>query len=206
MLREFEIKTAENGGCIVLDNYYVTPGQFPKMVGAFSTPADMIAWLAEQFGVKEVPEPVKVTVTVGEWDPGVFDEIAKKESTLTVTEPEWTEHDGQGCPFADLGTRVEVRRRDGEHVKASAREIRRWLWKGKDSETDVVAYRAVPTESAWTDWDGSFMDKPSHNAPCMIRMRNGSERAGKTWDNPRRWNWAPNVGQSDFDVIAYRLV
>lgn len=148
MSQEFAIKRASNGGLIVQGKTNgVTPwGADASTHAAFSTPADMLAWLAEQYGVK-------------------------------------------------LAT--------GGVIKPFAAQIRRM---GEVPSEQTVSVTADDVCTNWVAHNGGFADV-LHGVPCMIRMREGDERVGKTWDNPGRWNWAaPNVALSDFDVIAYRLI
>ncbi|WP_140427041.1 hypothetical protein [Ensifer aridi] len=125
--QKFEVRPTDNGGLVVVGAVGVaTPFEADMQYNAaFTTPADMISWLAEQYGLNSHPTPIV---------------------TVKAIEPEWT------------------------------------------------------------DWSGGAVLPVPVNRPCMIRMRNGSERVGKTRDNPHRWDWSVNPTLSDFDVIAYRLV
>lgn len=49
--RGYEIRSAENGGTVVIGDRHGLHGQIADVLGAFTTPADMIAWLAAQYGV-----------------------------------------------------------------------------------------------------------------------------------------------------------
>lgn len=140
----FDIQPAANGGVIIHGkNLSVAPfGADNSEVAAFTTPADMITWLAKQYGLT-------ASVVV----PGGY----------LVTE---NLCEDEGCP--NHGT---------------------------------------PHECVnWTVWSGFSMLECDKGRPCMIRMRDGTERAGKLWDNPRRWHWAINDAMTSRDIIAYRLV
>ncbi|TDW21099.1 hypothetical protein EV128_12268 [Rhizobium azibense] len=59
----------------------------------------------------------------------------------------------------------------------------------------------------WIEWNGATIFKGRETGvPCMVRMRNGKERVGKTFDQPSRWAWSVNDERLLNDVVAYRLV
>jgi hypothetical protein len=150
-LREFELKPAANGGIVVFGQQQ-TYGAHLDMLGAFSTPADMIAWLAEQYDITCTITVNAVVTTDDSMSGGylVTDELCNDE----------------GCPHHGTA-----------HVCID-----------------------------WIEWSGHSMLEDDKGLPCMIRMRNGRERPGMTFDQPNRWRWSINSDELMNDVIAYRLV
>lgn len=127
----FVLRSATSGGVVV--EKFERKSLEPETIGAFTTPADMITWLAEQYGLQSHPTP-------------------KPETTVSLT------------------------------VDA-------------------------PADPDWTPWNGGALPECiDHDAPCMIRMRNGTERVGKAWDRYERWNWRENAILLENDVVAYRLI
>lgn len=53
MSREYVLKASANGGVVIME-VSRDLGRFPEMIGAFTTPADMIKWLADQYGLTSV--------------------------------------------------------------------------------------------------------------------------------------------------------
>lgn len=55
--RGYEIRAAENGGTVVIGDRHGLHGQIAEVLGAFTTPADMISWLARQYDVSLTTVP-----------------------------------------------------------------------------------------------------------------------------------------------------
>lgn len=64
--RDVEIKNAPNGGVVVIERGAFDLGMAPNLLAAFASPADMITWLAAQYGLKSIPTPVKGSSASGD--------------------------------------------------------------------------------------------------------------------------------------------
>lgn len=53
--RGFEVRPAENGGTVIIGDRHGLHGQIAEVLGAFTTPADMISWLAARYEVPLIP-------------------------------------------------------------------------------------------------------------------------------------------------------
>lgn len=121
----FVLRSATSGGVVV--EKFERKSLEPETIGAFTTPADMIAWLAEQYGLQSHPTP-------------------KPEMTVSITvdapaDPDWTPWNGGDIPVP-VDTKVEVKFRHGGTIRHRAGF---WSW-GHASEphpSDVIAYRLV---------------------------------------------------------------
>lgn len=140
-LRAFAVEPAKNGGLVVSERDFSSPGRMPDVIGAFSSPADMIRWLCEQYRL-----PADAIFAMG--------------GVAIVTE------------------------RVGERAAESI----------------------VPTDDDWINWSGHSMLECDKGLPCMIRMRNGQKRQGKTFDQADRWRWSINDEAVMDDVVAYRVM
>lgn len=100
------------------------PGYMPEILGSFTTPADMVAWLAEQYGLV-------ASVTV----PGGY---------LVTEEPfdGWIEHQGGERPVIS-DQFVKIKFRDGS--ESAITYAKAWDWSHRPSRAarDIVAYRLV---------------------------------------------------------------
>lgn len=136
--KEFEIKSAPNGGFAVLEGFDISRGPSGRnpLIAAFTTPADMITWLAEQYGVDTVVTVNKVTENLCK-DEGCDHHGIPHECV------NWIAWSGGECPV-DERTRVQIKFRDGSegpifHAKA-------WDWSHREEPLcarDIVAYRVV---------------------------------------------------------------
>ena len=54
--RGYEIRPAANGGVFIIEDGYGSLGEMRAVLGAFSTPADMIKWLVGQYGLSPQPQ------------------------------------------------------------------------------------------------------------------------------------------------------
>lgn len=120
VVKEYFVKPSANGGVVIEsvgETYKVN-----ELVGAFTTPADMITWLAKQYGLNSHPTAIP--------------------ATEKPTDEGWTEWGGGSRPIHG-GLMVIVRLRDGsEHPNERADRFD-WTWRDPHHARDIVAYRTV---------------------------------------------------------------
>lgn len=61
--RGYEIRPAENGGSVIIGDPRGLNGQIAGVLGAFTTPSDMLTWLAGQYNVTLAPVVLTETST-----------------------------------------------------------------------------------------------------------------------------------------------
>lgn len=138
--KAFVIEPAVNGGVVVRLPCDVSRGPLvmPEFTGAFTTPADMIAWLAEQYGLQSHPTPiVRAGETAGE---SLIPVRHVKEVAPKTTFDGWVPWSGGERPVS-RDTAVEIKVRSGETNGEMRADY--WVWLHRKLPSDIVAYRVV---------------------------------------------------------------
>lgn len=181
-------------------------------VGAFTTAADMIAWLADQYGLQSHPTPKggsgKQVVGMLEADGPIRFSPLKPDNDGWQPIP---------APFDvgnfDRDTIVQLDYGQGV-IKTVAACLANW--------SDAIAYRLMPSEKVvvsptldgplshdkalegWIEWKGGECPVRPGRA-VEILCRNGIEQIF-TEPSQVRWTHDPSIGNPARDVVAYRLV
>lgn len=139
-LREFELKPAANGGVVVFGQEQ-TYGSPLEMLGAFSTPADMIRWLCEQYRI-----PADVIFASG-GVPIVNELVGERAGeSIAPTDNGWISWSGHSMLECDKGLPCMIRMRNRQKRQGKTFDhVERWRWSINEEAvmTDVVAYRVM---------------------------------------------------------------
>lgn len=57
--QDIEIRNAPNGGVVVIERGGDDLGRVPTLLASFTSPSDMITWLAAQYGLQSHPTAIK---------------------------------------------------------------------------------------------------------------------------------------------------
>ncbi|QTG05937.1 hypothetical protein G6M87_10820 [Rhizobium rhizogenes] len=162
-LKEFVVKSSANGGVVV--EGFSKFNEPSNIIGAFTTPGDMLVWLAGNYGLRierlfqETTGTPRVSVSLPLVGERAGESIVPKSPDLCEDEGcphhgtehvclNWAEWSGDEYRprIGPMGNPCFVRMRNGKERPGLLFDVPyRWNWAGREalSSDDVVAYRLV---------------------------------------------------------------